>query len=331
MLGIISAGSTREDLRAMADDGATTGVRFFDPPSAHQLAAANEEIFARRPEIRLVFTNYGRRYLDLAILPELPAVRRIGLSLMGPIPPEVSLLLAVPGLESLSLNMDELPDSLLSGLPQTLQSLSLGETQRKKGSLTSVRRLGKLRHFSLTGHARDIEVVGELVGLEKLNLQSTNLRSLKTLASLRNLVELRIALGGLDSLAGIAAFERLEYLELWQVRGLRHVEEIAELGALKRLFLQSLRNVTSLPSLARLGRLTEIHLDTMKGLRDFAGVAEAPALESFAFIAATNCEPGDFEPLLRHEVLRVLTVGFGSRKKNDAFDAQVIAAGKRPR
>ena len=59
-------------------------------------------------------------------------------------------------------------------------------------------------------------------------------------------------------------------------------------------------------------------------------MADAPALACFVFIAATNCEPGDFAPLLRHEALRVLKVGFGSRKKNNALDAQVIAPGKRP-
>ena len=60
-------------------------------------------------------------------------------------------------------------------------------------------------------------------------------------------------------------------------------------------------------------------------------MAEAPALESFAFIAATNCEPGDFEPLLRHDTLEVLAVGFGSEKKNKLFDAMVKAAGKKSR
>lgn len=248
----------------------------------------------------------------------------------GDPPKNLHQVCALRDLLSLSLGESGLTDyTFLSQLPTSLEDLSLAEAPRGKRSFTFLSRLKGLRTLTLIGHAADVEVVGELARLRQLNFQSVSPTSLRFLVDLPELRALRLALGGLRSLDGLEDLARLEYLHIWQVRHLDDLAAVAELEALETLFLQALRNVKSLPPLARLTRLKTVWLDTMTRLRDFRGIAQAPNLSNFTFIAATNCRPSDFTPLLRHPTLQTMRVGFGSRRTNDTFQAMMAAAGKR--
>ena len=68
----------------------------------------------------------------------------------------------------------------------------------------------------------------------------------------------------------------------------------------------------------------------MKGLRDLAALKTAPALEEFAFIDARGKEPAQLLPALRNPVVRRVSAGFGSEKKNEEFARLREEHGKAP-
>jgi hypothetical protein len=330
MREFIQPNATRDDLRAIVADPTNSAVEFLERPSAALLSAVDEEVFAKRPDIGLSLSDRYGRSLELSILNGLPSLRRLKLSSAGDPPDDLHRVCAIPGLTSLYLGEFGLTSyDFLSELPVSLEDLGLSEPPRGKRSVAFLARLTNLRALSVTGPVADLEVVGNLVHLTRLNLKSVSPTSLHFLAPLRDLRALRLALGGVRSLQGLEALDCLQYLEIWQVRNLSDLQPIAHLTALETLFLQALRNVKTLPSLARLTELKRVWLDTMKGLRDFRGIAQAPNLREFTFIAALNCEPDDFEPLLNHPTLETMRVGFGSRRTNEKFEVIMAAAGKR--
>ena len=330
MREFIPPDATRDVLRAIVADPTNTGFEFLEPPSPSLLAAVDEEIFARRPDMRLSIRNRNGPVLDLSILEGLPSLQRLKLSHTGPPPADLHRVCAVPRLIDLYLGEFGLNDyDFLGSLPTRLEHFGLGEPPRGKRSFAFLSRLKNLRTLSLVGPAAHLECVGELPHLTQLHLKSVSPPSLEFLSPLQELEAFKLSLGGTRSLKGLEALQTLEYLEIWQVRKLSDLTPLQFLHGLKSFSLQALQNVKSLPSLARLTRLTTVWLDTMKGLRDFRGLAKAPNLLHFTFIAAANCQPSDFTPLLNHATLKTMRVGFGSQRTNDMFKQMMAAAGKR--
>lgn len=330
MREFIQPGATRDDLRAIVADPTNSTVEFLEPPSPSLLSAVDEEIFAARPDVGLQMRNRYGPLLDLWILDALPSLRRLKLSHTGEPPDDLHRICALPRLTDLYLGEFGLTDyEFLAQLPTRLEQLGLAEPPRGTRSYGFLSRLTNLRSLSVVGPAADLECVGELTHLTQLHLKSLSPKSLHFLSGLRELRALKISLGGTRSLEGLEALAGLEYLEIWQVRNLSDMRPLEHLDGLQTFALQALRHVKSLPSLARLAQLRSVWLDTMKGLRDFRGIAQAPNLREFTFLAAANCEPSDFAPLLRHPTLETMRVGFGSRRTNEAFKAMMAAAGKR--
>ena len=116
---------------------------------------------------------------------------------------------------------------------------------------------------------------------------------------LRKLWWLDLKGGGLRSLSLLPRVGRLKYLELWLIKGLNDIGAIGELPDLQFHFLQALRQVTRLPSLRGCTSLRRVHLQTMRGLRDLSGLAEAPALEELRVVDGSPLQPADFECLER--------------------------------
>jgi hypothetical protein len=65
----------------------------------------------------------------------------------------------------------------------------------------------------------------------------------------------------------------------------------------------------------------------MKGLKDLAQIAAAPALEELYYVAANQLQPKDFQCFLRHPTLKKAAVGFGSVKRNDGLATMFQRAG----
>lgn len=202
------------------------------------------------------------------------------------------------------------------GAIEALDEFTFGWTKTKAHSLGFLSRFPMLRTFYLEGHTKDIDVVSELVNLERLTLRSITLPSLYILAALPRLQHLEIKLGGTTNLKALASVETLRYLELWLIRGLADLSVLENMSSLEFLFLQALKNVETLPSLRDLRNLRGVRLETMKGLRDLQSVADAPALEGLAVFDMPKLTIGDFQCFVGHPTLRNFSAGLGSFKRN---------------
>jgi hypothetical protein len=93
---------------------------------------------------------------------------------------------------------------------------------------------------------------------------------------------------------------------------------VGQLPHLRYLFLQALRHVTALPDFGGTPALKRLHLETLKGLRDLRPINHAAGLEDLLVVDMGHLGVDDLACLVDHPSLRAVTVGLGSRKKNDA-------------
>jgi hypothetical protein len=207
----------------------------------------------------------------------------------------------------------------LNYLSKDLKSLGLGSTKSKSFSLGVLRRFPNLKELYLEGHSRDIEVVSELLFLERLEIRSIAIPGLDILLPLVNLWWLAIKLGGTKDIRALPSIEKLKYLEIWRVTGFNDLGPLEDIRSIQYLFLQTLSGIRDIPSLRKLHVLRRIHLEEMKNLRDISSLAQARALEELLIMNTSSClKPSDFKALSRLPSLKRANVYIGSRKKNEA-------------
>lgn len=272
-------------------------VQFTDSLSADELDAVSA-LLRRHPGVGLRVYGFGR----------------------GPYP-TLDFLEHFPTVEDVAIECYDLQDiSGLRFLRPDLRRFSFGQT-RKRFSLAPLERFDQLKRLWLYGHSKDLEVLSELERLQRLSLRAITLPNLRLLTPLKDLEIFELKLGGTRDLRDLPQFGRLRYFETFLVRGLSDLGPLADLRSLEYLFLQAQRQVTSLPSFEPAVALRRVHLQTMKGLRDLAPLACAPALETLVAVDMVHLSPDDFLPFVGHPSLREAAIGLGSKKKNDAVDA----------
>jgi hypothetical protein len=258
------------------------------------------EWFRAYPDMRLrAYGSYDHSITDLEFLRFFPTLRRFGADAMW------DSLASVDGLRH---------------LPTDLQELAIGWTKAKL-DLSILSRFGELRQLFLEGQAKHLEVISGLRSLFDLTLRSITLPDLSILQPLTGLRSLDLKLGGTRDLRLLPRVGELWYLELWMIRGLADVSAVGQIASLRSLFLQALRHVEELPDLSGATSLRRVHLETMKGVRDLRPLATAPALEGLELVDMRHLQPDDLRPLVGLANLKAVTVGLGSRRKNDAAAA----------
>lgn len=280
----------------------------------------NQNLFAKRPEIKLRVYGYYPAVCDLSFLPLLSNVRHFAADCLTDVG-GVEYLSSLTNIESLSIGVDSLKSfNFLSELPEdSLQQLTLGATKSKLPSLDVIERFKNLKTLYINGHQKKIEVISSLSSLEVLTLRSVSPENLDFIRNLRGLWSLAIKLGGIQDFSALEGLNQIKYLELWQIRKLSDIRFISEMLGLQFIFLQALCNVISIPDLSQLAALRRIYLEDMKGLKDITALTSASSLEELIHVSARGMNPEDYEGVLKMKSLRKATVGFGSLKKNESF------------
>ncbi|CAH2213864.1 leucine-rich repeat domain-containing protein [Tepidibacter aestuarii] len=200
-------------------------------------------------------------------------------------------------------------------LNKDLRYFSFGAT-KKRFSLKFLQELSNLEELFLEGHAKDIEVLSNLVKLQDLVLKSIKVPNLEFLLPLKRLKKFDMKLGGTTNLKLLPYIGEIEYLELWMIRGLKEISFVSEMTKLRYLFLQSLKNVVELPNLRKLEKLKRIQLINMKGIKNLSPLLDAKKLKYLEIYEALHLKPEDIFVLGKHESLEYLSLGISSLKKH---------------
>ena len=314
-----SSSVTEKDFRELAHRESLRVLQCSNHFREEVWKLANEVFFSTRPDVELRVYGHYASGCNLGFARLLPNVRRFAadclLSATG-----VDAIAELHSLESLTIGIHDLTDfSILGRVSPKLKTLGLGATQSKKLSLAPLSRFRSLHVLYIEGHTRDIQVLSHLKELQQVTLRSVTTEDLSYLKPLRKLWSLEIKLGGIRSFAGIEENESIKYLELWQVRKLGNVDVVGSLHGMQNLSLQSLPNVNSLPELGANRVLRRIYIENLKGLRNFAKLESAPALEEFMLVDGRSQVPQQLLPVLRNHSVHKVCASFGSNVKNNAF------------
>ena len=327
--GRIEIGPTVSDAEIddLARDAGLQTLLVSRPPDSSVWSRLNERLFARRPDILLrVYGWYGLGPCDLSFAARMTQVERFAANSLRTAT-NVEAIAEMKRLKILGLGIFDL-DSLavLDSVQANLQELGIAATKSGKPDLAVLARFSALRKLSIEKHRKNIDVISGLGTLEDLTLRAIGTRSIDYLAPLQKLRDLDIKLGGVTDLAPIAGKASIRYLELWQVRGLSDLSAISTLTGLQYLNLQSLPDVKTLPDLTALTRLRRVYLENMKGLENLHTLAQAPALEEVMHVSS-GLSSEDHAVLLQNPAIKRISAGFGSRRKNQAFEAMLRARG----
>jgi len=222
---------------------------------------------------------------------------------------DISWLKYIPNLNSFALH-DHQFNSFddFDFLPNTLESLKIGDTKSKRLSLSFLKKFKNLKNLSIEKHKKDINVISELKSLERLQLRSITLPDLEVLLPLKNLAKFELKLGGTKNLDALSKLKKLKYLELWSILKLDNIDVISEITSLEYLFLDSLNNIETVKSLQSLKKLKIVYLNKMKGIKDLGWVADAPNIEKFLFVEANQMAAKEYECLKRCKNLEAVQI-----------------------
>ncbi|HKF70427.1 MAG TPA: hypothetical protein VKB68_01655 [Stellaceae bacterium] len=201
-------------------------------------------------------------------------------------------------------------------LGSDFESLTFSAT-RKRYSLRFLETLAGLHSLFLQSHTKDLHVVGGLAGLRSIGFSGIPLADLSMLVSLRELTDVFVGFSKTRDLWALQDLPRLKNLRIIRITELAAVDILRELVGLASVELSWLRNVERLPNLSRLTSLQSVTLDTMKGLREIAGVAAAPTLQRLAVAACPSLTAASFKCLVGHPTLRELW-GYTGRTRENA-------------
>lgn len=157
-----------------------------------------------------------------------------------------------------------------------------------------------------------------MTGLTGLSLDGLKLENLDFLLPLKRLERFELHGGGTTNLAALPRIGDLTRLVLGRINGLADVSVIEQLASLQSLDLYWLKRVETMPDLAKLKHLRRVMLDTMKGLRKLGGLAAAPELETLIIFNSAQLTPEEFLPFVGHKKLASVSIGLGSKSKNEA-------------
>jgi hypothetical protein len=310
---------------------AAPGLRILQtasPVDGETWELINEELLARRPEVEIRVYGFYSLICDLSFLSHLKNLRRFSADCLHKAS-GIEHLAGLEKLETLSVGIYALENfDFLRMIPAGLRELALAKTKSKKPRLDEVGRFRSLQRLYLEGQQRGIEVLSSLATLERLTLRSISTNDLGYLERLDRIWSLEVKLGGINDFSTLEGKECLKYLELWQIRGLRDLSFISSLSGLQYVFLQALRNVIAIPDLSRLVKLRRLSLENMRALVDVSALWSSPSLTEFIHVSANNMQPEQYEDLDKISTLERVLVGFGSKKRNQEFEAMMRRAGK---
>lgn len=240
----------------------------------------SDEILAELNALCLEFDeNFNVRFyghyqgsFDCKILSKLPNVKSLWVDCLMKID-NVEFLCDLKYLKRLSLGVFEISDTeiLRASNFQNLIELIIGETKTKALNLKYLESYKNLNYLIISGHTKNIEVVGNLYNLEYLALNSVSKVNLSFINKLKKLKTLSIVLGGRENLDELEE-NKIEILEIIRVRGFNSFSNISRFKNLKSLIIEDQIQLTELHIKNEAPTLKSLLLINCKSLKTLVGV-----------------------------------------------------------
>jgi hypothetical protein len=228
------------------------------------------------------------------------------------------------GLKHLSVSLPNLVSlEPLRFVCDTLETLYIsGFMKPPKLSLSPVGDCRKLRALGLVRLPKDLDVIWDLPALERLSLTGYSQSDLQPTKPLKKLRSFYVGFGGLTNVDFVSLMPKVAAIEIVRTKGLADLSSLTELTQLQFIGLCDLAQVEAFPNCKGLRKLRRAYLDTLNGLKDLQGLANAPNLEELIVINS-KALPEVFEPLVHHRKLKRATIGLASRKASAVVDEQL--------
>lgn len=270
--------------------------------------------------------GYDSRVFDAAIVRALPHVASLALDFHRHAV-NLDALGELTRLKQLSLGVHELAQHDILALEnlRQLEVLSLGETAHDRLDLSPLRHYASLASLVIDGHSRHLDTLAQLPALQTLSLfRIKNQVALDFLGSVAQLRELRLQLGGRESIAAIEA-PLLHKLELIRVRGLAQLGQLQRFPLLRHLWVEDQARLDQL-DLSGNSALETLHLLTCKSLASLTGLAALPALQKLS-ISETALEPDALLAQALPASLREMRFRTGKAKRDREISAKLEELG----
>ena len=193
-----------------------------------------------------------------------------------------NLLTNFKELEALSVGYYHLKDTEFLSLEnlKNLRVLTLMETKSKSLNLEHLSKMTKLSSLIISGHNKNIEAIGSLVHLKKLNLNSISKVSLNFINQLQELEELNIALGGRKNIDEIGEMNSLRILSIIRVRGFNSMNNLERFNSLEKLNIEDNINLLEVDFSRASDKLNELKIINCKTLNNAKSIAVSKGLQT---------------------------------------------------
>lgn len=236
------------------------------------LAELNELCLAYDDNFNIRFYGHYQASFDCKILLKLPDVKALWLDCLCKVD-NLEVIADLKNLTRLSLGIFELRETevLKSDNFFNLKRLIIGETRTKALNLDYLENYTSLNQLVICGHTKNIDVVGKLINLEHLGLNSISKVRLDFVNKLKKLKSLFLVLGGRENLDEIEENE-IESLEIVRVRGFNNFQNISNFRKLRKLLIEDQIQLTNIHFDQELPALNDLRLINCKSLKSLTGL-----------------------------------------------------------
>ncbi len=254
-------------------DGKLVIVQFSDKIYSDKLLTElNELCLEYDDNFSIRFYGHYQGSFDGNTLLKLPNIKALWLDCLMKVD-NLEVLTELKNLRRLSLGVFELKETEIFQADNlnNLKELIIGETRTKALNLQYLENYKNLNFLIINGHAKNIDVVGELKELEYLGLNSISKVKLNFVNKLKRLKSLHFILGGRENLDEIEENE-IETLEINRVRAFNSFKNISNFKKLKSLVIEDQIQLTDLYFDKEIPTLTDFKLINCKTFRSVTGL-----------------------------------------------------------
>ncbi|UJP64744.1 hypothetical protein [Mongoliitalea daihaiensis] len=260
-------------------DGKLVIVQFSDKLYTDKiLAELNELCLEYDDNFSVRFYGHYQGSFDCKTLLKLPNIKALWLDCLLKVD-NLEVLTELKNLRRLSLGVFELKETeiLQANNLKNLKELIIGETRTKALNLQHLENYKDLNFLIISGHTKNIDVVGKLTELEYLGLNSISKVKLDFVNKLKKLKSLHFVLGGRENLDEIEENE-IETLEIIRVRAFNSFKNISNFKKLKNLLIEDQIQLTELHFDKEILSLTDFKLINCKTFKSLTGLEKLSAL-----------------------------------------------------